>query len=251
MRPGAPGTQWPAPSPRACTPRGRRGSSAGRPRQAAILALEAWEAALGAPITTWAAEAVDSIRLPLVPDLAEDVNAYYDRDSGLTFYHHEVAPASSSPARAPTSSPMRSGTLCSTRCGPTSGTSPTLEVGGFHEAFGDVTAILTALSDKATRKALLAASPDLGTANFVEGTGEDLSDVVRQVIGAGHSASKPRRALNVFQYQLPETMPTQGGPDDLLARFTAWPASSAAASTTWCEPCSTRRGPAPRPGCGG
>jgi hypothetical protein len=94
---------------------------------------------------------------------------------------------------------------------------PYLEVGGFHEAFGDIVAIVTALRDAATRKALLAASPDLGTANFVEATAEDLSNGVRLAHGASHPAAKPRRALNTFQWQLPSTMPGSGGPDDMTA----------------------------------
>jgi hypothetical protein len=92
-----------------------------------------------------------------------------------------------------------------------------LEIGGFHEAFGDVVAIVTALADRKTRDRLLSISPDLGAANFVEATAEDLSDTIRRVLGRNHSAAKPRRALNTFNWQLPETMPRNGGPDVMIA----------------------------------
>jgi hypothetical protein len=92
-----------------------------------------------------------------------------------------------------------------------------IEVGGFHEAFGDVTAILTALSDQKTREAVLKVTPNLSAANFVESTAEDLSDTIRRVLGADFSAAKPRRALNTFTWQLPETMPKRGGPDEMIA----------------------------------
>ena len=51
-----------------------------------------------------------------------------------------------------------------------------LEVGAFHEAFGDCIAILTALGDLETRQKLLAVTTDLRKRNFVESTAEDLSN---------------------------------------------------------------------------
>jgi hypothetical protein len=93
------------------------------------------------------------------------------------------------------------------------------EHGAFHEAFADCIAILVALFDEKTRKALLAVTPDLSSANFVEGTAEDLSDGVRRALGASHPAAKPRRALNEFQFQLPTTLPTSGPPDQLTSEI--------------------------------
>lgn len=69
-----------------------------------------------------------------------------------------------------------------------------------------------ALSDQGTRKALLAASPDLAVGNFVETTMEDLSDGVRLKLGPSHAASAPRHALNDFRWQLPSTLPSAGPP---------------------------------------
>ena len=185
-------------------------------RQAAIVTMETWEKALGAPITTWAAQATDPRRLLIEPDLGDDINAYYDRTS-LSFYHHtsDGVASFSGASTDVVSHEAGHGILDAIR--PDLWNTPYLEAGGFHEAFGDVTAIITALSDKATRKALLAVSPDLGSANFVEGTAEDLSDAIRRAVGPTHSASKPRRALNTFRWQLPNTMPTQGGPDIMIA----------------------------------
>jgi hypothetical protein len=92
-----------------------------------------------------------------------------------------------------------------------------LETGGYHEAFGDITAVLTALADYQTRAALLAENLDIARINEVEATAEQLSDAVRMVAGPTHPASKPRHAFNTFQWQLPSTMPTEGGPDDMIA----------------------------------
>lgn len=92
-----------------------------------------------------------------------------------------------------------------------------LEVGAFHEAFGDITAIVTALSDRVTRLELLDRSPDLCTPNFVESTAEEVADSVRRVISKDNPTSKPRRALNTLRWQLPQTLPSTGGPDVLIA----------------------------------
>ena len=75
---------------------------------------------------------------------------------------------------------------------------------------------MAALSDQATRRAVL---PNLNAVNFVEATAEDLSDGIRldPRYGPMHAASKPRHAFNSFQWSLPTTLPTSGGPDALTS----------------------------------
>ena len=185
-------------------------------RQAAILAVETWEKVLGSPVSNWSVGVANPKRLSLEPDAGADLNAFYDRVS-VSFFHFPVAGSTvfSGASTDVVAHEVGHGLLDAVR--PDLWSSNFLETGGFHEAFGDVTAILTALSDRKTRTALLVASPDLGTANTVEGTAEDLSEAVRLAIGPNHPAAKPRRALNSFQWQLPSTMPTTGGPDVMTA----------------------------------
>src|SRR5262249_35803569 len=90
-----------------------------------------------------------------------------------------------------------------------------LEVGAFHEAFGDCIAMLTALSDRDTRQKLLAVAPDLRKRNFVETTAEELSMAISLAI-PGHNASEPRHAFNKFKFQIPSTLPNNGGPGELI-----------------------------------
>ena len=185
-------------------------------RQAAILALEAWEEVLDKPLSSWAQESANPASLMLIPDAGEDVNAYYDRET-LSFFHKKTGQKTtySGASTDVVSHETGHGILDALR--PDLWFVNMLEVGGFHEAFGDVTAIITALSDQATREALLQISPDLGAANFVEATAEDLADTARRVFGAGFSAALPRRALNTFSWQLPQTMPANGGPNVMIA----------------------------------
>jgi hypothetical protein len=185
-------------------------------RQAAILAIEAWEEVLGAPLSSWAQESTNPASLLLIPDAGEDVNAYYDRES-LSFFHKTRGNKTTLSGASTDCVAHETGHGILDALRPDLWFVNMLEVGGFHEAFGDVTAILTALRDKATREALLNISPDLSKANFVEATCEDLADTARRVFGANFSAAKPRRALNTFKWQLPQTLPASGGPDQMIA----------------------------------
>jgi Fungalysin metallopeptidase (M36) len=184
-------------------------------RQAAVLAVEAWEEVLGSPITSWAKESANPTSLQVRPDQGEDMNAYYDR-KGVSFFHkfRDGATDYSGASTDVVSHEVGHAIL--------DGIRPDLwdldfrEAGAFHEAFGDVTALITALSDRETREKLLKITPDLGQSNFVEASAEDLSDTIRRVLGPTHPAAKPRHALNSFKWQLPETMPSWGGPDDMI-----------------------------------
>ncbi len=218
-------------TPRAARPAGRAGVTLagdvaparypkGAPEfvawQARQAAIEAWEAVLGKPLTSWAQEASDPASLLLRYDAGEDLNAYYDRET-LSFFHATKAATTTYSGASTDVVAHEAGHAILDALRPDLWGVNLLEVGGFHEAFGDVTAIVTALHDRRTRDALLARSPKLDTPNFVEATAEDLSAAIRRFYGANFSASQPRRALNTFTWQLPETMPKTGGPNVMIA----------------------------------
>lgn len=186
-------------------------------REGALSAISVWET-LNGPLKKWSTAAADSKKLILVPDGGDDLNAFYDRKH-LAFFHHTTG--------SQTTFSGASTDVVAHECGhafldtlrPELFGSSVTEHGAFHEAFGDCMAILVALSDKETRLALLAASPDLGKPNFVEATAEDLSDAVKRALGANHPAAAPRRALNDFKFQLPTTLPTSGPPPKLTSEI--------------------------------
>jgi hypothetical protein len=179
-------------------------------REAGILAVEAFEASAGVH-KRWQG---NRKKLPLQQDAGVDLNAYYDRAS-FSFFHEQVGGQTffSGASTDVVAHEVGHGLLDSIR--PDLFLASYLEVGALHEAFGDCIAILTALADVDTRKRLLNAAPDLHHKNFVEGTAEELSYAIG-LVAPGHNASVPRRALNRFQYQIPSTLPSNGGPGALI-----------------------------------
>jgi hypothetical protein len=71
------------------------------------------------------------------------------------------------------------------------------------------------LGDKESRENLLAVTPDLRKRNFVESTAEELSKGIG-IFRPGHNAAEPRHAFNKFKFQLPASLPLNGGPGELI-----------------------------------
>lgn len=179
-------------------------------RESAIAAVEAWEASAG-PHTAWQG---NRKKLPLLQDVGVDLNAFYDRDT-FSFFHQQVGNITffSGASTDVVAHEVGHGLLDSVR--PDFFDVNFLEVGAFHEAFGDCMALLTALADLDTRKKLLAVTPSLRKRNFVESTAENLSHGIALAI-PGHNAAEPRHAYNTFKFQIPSTLPSDGGPGELI-----------------------------------
>lgn len=179
-------------------------------REAGLASLEAWEAAAG-PFTRWQG---NRKKLLLLQDNGVDLNAFYDRAS-FSFFHQPIDGLTffSGASTDVVAHEIGHGLLDAIR--PDLWDVPFLEVGAFHEAFGDCVAILTALNDLETRRKLLTMTSTLRKKNFLEGTAEDLSEGIRR-LAPGHNAAVPRRAFNTFKFQIPETLPNNGGPGALI-----------------------------------
>ena len=179
-------------------------------REAALAALQAWEASAG-PHAKWQG---NRKKLALLHDEGVDLNAFYDRAS-FSFFHQAVNGSTlfSGKSTDVVAHEIGHGLLDSLR--PDFFDVNFLEVGAFHEAFGDCVAILTALNDKETRQKLLASTSTLRKRNFVETTAEQLSEGIGSLF-PGHNAGEARRAFNTFQFQLPQTLPSDGGPGELI-----------------------------------
>jgi hypothetical protein len=186
-------------------------------REAALISVNVWEQ-LHASLMSWSAEAADPKRMKLVQDGGDDLNAYYDREH-LAFFHRTFGTRTTFSGASTDVVAHEAGHAFLDLLRPELFVSNVTEQGAFHEAFGDCLALLVALFDQKSRETLLGASPNLGAANFVEATAEDLSEGVRVELGVSHPAAKPRRALNIFQFQLPTTLPSSGPPDQLTSEI--------------------------------
>jgi hypothetical protein len=179
-------------------------------REAALAAVQAWEASAGAH-RRWQG---NRKKVPVLQDAGVDLNAFYDRAT-FSFFHRTVSNITffSGASTDVVAHEVGHGLLDSVR--PDFFDVNFLEVGAFHEAFGDCMAMLTALNDTETRQKLLALTSTLRKRNFVETTAEDLSVAIGLLL-PNHNAAKARHAFNTFQYQLPQTLPDDGGPGVLI-----------------------------------
>ena len=62
---------------------------------------------------------------------------------------------------------------------------------------------------------LLQQAPNLQQRNFVESPAEDLSEGIRR-LQPNHNAAEPRHAFNTHKFQIPDTLPSNGGPGKLI-----------------------------------
>lgn len=181
-------------------------------RQAAIGAIKAWELHAGI-LRDW----FNGRRIHLVQNAVAELgeppqpNAFYDRDSFQFFEFTGGGKTTfSGESTDVVAHEIGHGLLDAIR--PDLWDTPYLEVNAFHEAFGDCIALLTALADTKTRQAFL---PRRNNHNFLESTAEDLSEAIRRV-APNHNAAEPRMALNTLNWQLPSTLPNDGGPGLLI-----------------------------------
>ncbi len=182
-------------------------------REAALLAVNTWEGHAGSLTRWWQGRRLNLYQ-NAVKQLGaeEDLNAFYDRD-GFQFFEFTAGTKTtlSGASTDVVAHEVGHGLLDAMRTDLWD--TPFLEVNAFHEAFADCLALLTALGDSATRTALLGIG--LGARNFVEAMAEDLSEAVRR-IAPDHNAAAPRHALNTLRWQLPSSLPDDGGPGELI-----------------------------------
>lgn len=152
-------------------------------------------------------------QLPISPRAGKDYNAYYDRQALRFFYNDD-------PETNQTIYACESCDVVAHECGhaaldaqhPDYWNSLLAETGAFHEAFGDISAMLVTLSDPVVRAAMLAENKgDLATSNAVSRLAEQLA---RGIADSGHpdsvvSPDALRDAVNAFTYRDPDTLPAR------------------------------------------
>lgn len=186
--------------------------------------LSTFESAYGEKID-WA---FGSEKIGLHPDAGEDFNAYYSRDeASLNFFH----------GMDPTTKEMiysgNSGEVVSHEVGhamldgmrPDYLVSWDVDTNGFHEAFGDVTALLMATQDDAAVElAAKQTGGDLRKPNCLAATGEQLGATINNAYGRNATGGDYiRNAINDFKWQAPRTVPRNpSGTDPLTTEMHSW-----------------------------
>ena len=179
---------------------------------ALIGGLRMWKTMTGSFLPRWWG---DQRALPVLTDAGDDLNAFYDRSS-LQFFHHGYGGVTVHSAESVDVVVHEQGHAILDAIRSDFFDVPFIEVGALHEAFGDCTAILNALEDDATRKAVLKASADLSKNQFVESLAEQLGDAIRREYGDDSVESGAlRHALNTFRWVEPTGLPSWAPADEL------------------------------------
>src|SRR5215468_7905128 len=161
-----------------------------------------WGALL--PGTSWE---VGSI-LPVDLDFGIDLNAFYDRQ-GLKFFHGSAAGRTVFSGESPDVVCHELGHAVLDSLKPQLFDAASMEVAAFHESFGDMSAILSALQLPSLREGVLAETGGvLHRASRLSRLAEQLGWAIRQSVPSAVEADCLRNAVNTFFYRDPDTLPT-------------------------------------------
>ena len=161
-----------------------------------------WGALL--PGTSWE---VGSI-LPVDLDFGIDLNAFYDRE-GLKFFHGSAAGRTVFSGESPDVVCHELGHAILDSLKPQLFDAASIEVAAFHESFGDMSAILSALQLPSLREGVLAETGGvLHRASRLSRLAEQLGWAIRQSVPSAVEADCLRNAVNTFFYRDPDTLPT-------------------------------------------
>jgi hypothetical protein len=152
-------------------------------------------------------------------DKGVDLNAYYDR-SELAFFHEEVGQVTYYSGESPDVVCHEMGHACLDAHRPELFDAPFVEAAAFHESFGDMSAILTALQLPGVRAAALQALR-ANRSSQLSRCAEQLGAALRQVAKDAVEKDCLRNAYNKFKYVDPQTLPD----DAPAARLCAEPHS--------------------------
>jgi len=167
------------------------------------------------PVQRWAAVK----KLSVVPRNGKMLNAYYDR-KGLKFFW------ANNPKTKGIIYTADSADIVAHELGhaildamrPDFWSVQALEIWSFHEAFADVTAMLSLMQyDEVILKALSETDGDLSKPNVISKLGEEMGDVISHMTRGQHKAGSLRDASRNFKYVDPSKLPKQAPPTKLAA----------------------------------
>ena len=148
-------------------------------------------------------------------DEGVDFNAYYDRTE-LAFFHDTADGQIVYSGESPDIVCHEMGHACLDAHRPQLWDTPFIEAGAFHESFGDMSAILSALQLPSVRTAALNGVAQ-DKASFLSRLAEQLGWAIRQQYPDAADPDCLRNAWNSFTYVDPETLPDSAPANKLCA----------------------------------
>ncbi|MEI6667580.1 MAG: hypothetical protein WCP29_05425 [Acidobacteriota bacterium] len=165
-------------------------------------AAQFWAGLVPAP-TQWVGGGV----LPATIDAGHDLNAYYDRH-GLYFFHAHVAGEAVYSGESPDVLCHELGHAVLDAIVPSLWNTAAIEAAAFHESFGDISAMLSALQLESVRTAVLEeTSGRLSRSSRISRLAEQLGWAIRQSHPDAVDRDCLRNAANSFFYSEPEALP--------------------------------------------
>ena len=153
--------------------------------------------------------------LPVTLDAGSDLNAYYDRTE-LAFFHSGRGKAAVYSGESPDIVCHETGHACLDALRPDLWDAPFIEIAAFHEAFGDITAMLAALALPQVREQALPALV-ASKASPLSRIAEQLGGAMRQSNPAAVESDCLRNASNHWKYVAPESLPASAPATELSA----------------------------------
>jgi hypothetical protein len=148
-------------------------------------------------------------------DKGVDLNAYYDRTE-LAFFHERLGGVTYYSGESPDVVCHEMGHACLDAHRPELFDAPFVEAGAFHESFGDMSAILTALQLPSVRAAALAGVKGCNPSDLSR-CAEQLGAAIRIVNSTAVDSDCLRNACNDFKYVDPKTLPNNAPATALCA----------------------------------
>ena len=138
----------------------------------------------------------------------QDLNAFYSRRSGLSFFEDRVGTMDIFSGESPDVACHELGHAILDALRPQLFDAASLEIAAFHEAFGDISGMLTALQMPGFRKHVLQETGGkLNVNSRLSRSAEQLGWAIRQRFPTAVDRDCLRNAANRFFYQSPENLP--------------------------------------------
>src|SRR5258707_1674190 len=146
--------------------------------------------------------------LPVDLDFGDDLNAFYDR-VGLKFFHGTAAGRTVFSGESPDVVCHELGHAVLDSFKPQLFDAASIEVAAFHESFGDMSALLSALQLPSVREGVLAETGGvLRRSSRLSRLAEQLGWAIRQSVPSAVEPDCLRNAVNSLFYRDPDTLPT-------------------------------------------